>query len=144
MAFPVPNLDFGDVYTEAAHQERGDGVNSVWQIAALSLGGEEGFKQTDATFASIRGATPVRVDGDHVSAGVVWVMARVDAGTGSVRLFNLTALASAGSANITSTSLTRQEFAVTFAAGPNEHILQAQRGTTWVEVAHGQIVIERS
>ena len=59
----------------------------------------------------------------------------MDAGTGNVRLRNLTTAATIAMLNVTATVQTLHKMlAVALTDGVNEYELQAQRGTTWIRV----------
>lgn len=135
MAFP---FEFGDIVTA-------DRWNGLWQMAARRLGGDEDFKQTDTSYTRIKHGAIVEVDGDETEGGEVHVTAKVDGGTGAVRLWNLTTEASMGTANVTGTDYALVKITgITFTAGENEYELQAQKGATWIRVADAALLLARS
>lgn len=104
-------------------------------MASVPLGGDEDFFQTDASYARVKQAAIVRLNGLTYRAADVFFDARVDAGTGSVRLWNLSTSTSMGNVSVTATSNTFHSITgLVPTAGTNDYELQAQKGTTWIIV----------
>lgn len=135
MSFPYA---YGDVLSAAM-------FNGLWQMAARRLAGDETFAQTDASYTRCRGAAIIEVDGDETETGEVHVTAKVDGGTGSVRLWNRTTSASMGAVDVTSTTFALVKITgITFTADINQYELQARRGTTWITIADAALLLGRS
>lgn len=148
MPFPVPNLNSGDIYTEAVHQQRGDGINAAWQMASIDMGGQEGFWQTDATFTRIQGGITIQVNGDQITEGQVRVQARNGSGggLGQVQMWNSSDSVSMGTANVTATidGGTVHLINVTFTVGVKNYFIRALRGTIGIEVIASHVLVART
>lgn len=112
------------------------------------LGGDWTFRLTESGFAVAPGHVIAEIDGTNLPAAAFEVrfMAKVDAGTGQARLWNITAGNVVGAAiNITATTDTLHKIQnLTLAAGLNQYRLEAGRGTTWVKVWGGLLLPEYS
>ena len=134
--------------TKKDHYDRSfnNGIANKDARSQLQLGGEEDFQQTNASETEIKSSEHAEVDGSNLGGHIVefHFMGKVDAGTGIVRLYNVTdagAVASS-STNVTATSPTlHKSSALTLAAGEKVYRADAQRGTTWIAVWGAKIVI---
>jgi hypothetical protein len=136
-------VSVGDA-TKKDHYDRVfDNALALRRVAARSAGGDWEFRQTDAAFTKIAGHRVVEIDGDEVGAIDVHFMAKVDAGTGQVRLFNITTASGVGSAvNVTATTdMLGTITGLTAAAGVNQYRVEALKGTTWITVWGAEILL---
>lgn len=113
--------------------------------AVHHLGGAYEGVIVSATMVDIAGAVHVEVDGTNLGGHTVelHIMARVDAGTGTVELYNVTATA-AMTPNIPVTATTYtflKSGAITLTTGVNVYKVRAQRGTTEIQVYGAALVI---
>ena len=110
------------------------GAGSVWP-----LGGSATFRQTNGTFTVIKYAEVMKPS--NALSGKVYAMARVDGGTGQLRLYNVTDSAVVGSAwNVTVTTVSLVESGMLTLAAGKEYCLEATRGLTWIMVFGAKFV----
>ena len=110
------------------------GAGSVWP-----LGGSPTFRQKDGAFTDIKYAEILKPS--HALSGKVHAMARVDGGTGQVRLYNVTDSAVVGSAwNVTATTLSLVVSGLLTLTADKEYRAEAKRGSTWINVFGAKFV----
>ena len=104
------------------------GGGTVWP-----LGGHPDFQQTSGAFDTIYGAEVLQPS--YARTGTVHAMARVDGGTGQLRVYNVTDAAVVGTAwDVTTTTVALViSGELTLAAG-KQYRVEAKRGTTWIVV----------
>ena len=104
------------------------GAGSVWP-----LGGSPTFRQTNGAFTDIKDAEILKPS--HALSGKVHAMARVDGGTGQLRLYNVTDSAAVGSAwNATATTLSLVVSGLLTLTADKAYRAEAKRGSTWITV----------
>ncbi len=110
------------------------GAGSVWP-----LGGSATFRQKNGAFTVLKHAEVMKPP--NALSGKVHAMARVDGGTGQLRLYNVTDSAVVGSAwDVTATTVSLGESGMlTLVAGKAYH-LEAKRGSTWIVVYGAKFV----
>lgn len=113
------------------------------RLAAEPAGGDWEFRQTDASFTQIGGHVEFEVDGDEVGGIEVHCMAKVDAGTGQIRVYNVTDAGALGSAvNVVATVDTLTKITgLTPVAGVKSYRVEALKGTTWIKVWGARILL---
>ena len=104
------------------------GSGTVWP-----LGGHSDFQQTSGTFETIYGAEVLKPG--YALTGKVHAMARVDGGTGQLRVYNVTDTAVVGAAwNVTTTSVALVISGELTLAGGKQYRVEAKRGMAWIKV----------
>ena len=110
------------------------GAGSVWP-----LGGSAMFRQTNGTFTVIKYAEVMKPP--NALSGKVHAMARVDGGTGQLRLYNVTDSAVVGSAwNVTATTVSLVESGMLTLTADKAYRLETKRGSTWIMVYGAKFV----
>ena len=110
------------------------GAGSVWP-----LGGSATFRQTNGTFTVIKYAEVMKPP--NALSGKVHAMARVDGGTGQLRLYNVTDSAVVGSAwNVTATTVSLVESGMLTLTADKACRLETKRGSTWIMVYGAKFV----
>ena len=104
------------------------GGGTVWP-----LGGHPDFQQTSGAFDTIYGAEVLQPS--YARTGTVHAMARVDGGTGQLRVYNVTDAALVGTAwDVTNTTVALVISGELTLAGGTQYRVEAKRGTTWIKV----------
>ena len=109
-------------------------AGSVWP-----LGGSATFRQTNGAFTVIQYVEVMKPS--NALSGKVHAMARVDGGTGELRLYNVTDSAVVGSAwDVTATTMSLVESGMLTLTADKEYRLETKRGSTWVIVYGAKFV----
>ena len=104
------------------------GSGTVWP-----LGGHPDFQQTNGTFEPIYGAEHFQPG--YALTGTVHAMARVDGGTGQLRVYNVTDAAVVGTAwNVTNTTTTLVISGELTLVANKTYRVEAKRGMAWIVV----------
>ena len=104
------------------------GGGTVWP-----LGGHPDFQQTSGAFDTIYGREVLQPS--YARTGTVHAMARVDGGTGQLRVYNVTDAAVVGTAwDVTNTTVAMVISGELTLAGGTQYRVEAKRGTTWIKV----------
>ena len=110
------------------------GAGSVWP-----LGGSATYRQANGAFTVIKHAEVMKPP--NALSGKVHAMARVDGGTGQLRLYNVTDSAVVGSAwNVTAATVSLVESGMLTLTADKEYRLETKRGSTWIVVYGAKFV----
>ena len=106
------------------------------QLASVPMGGDWEAQQRNVSFTQIPGHAVVELDGDDVTGVEVHCMAKVDAGTGQIRMFNITDVGILGLAvNVTATVDTLTKITgLTPVSGVKSYRVEALKVTTWIKI----------
>ena len=139
-------VSVGDATKKRAYDRVFDNaVANKERRAVHHLGGAHEGVIVSATMVDLAGAVHVEIDGTNLGGHTVelHVMARVDAGTGTIELFNVTTSA-AMTPNISVTATTYtflKSGAITLTTGVNVYKVRAHKGTNEIQVYGAALVI---
>ena len=128
-------------------RDRGLALQAMASRAGVyPLGGHYGFRQTAAAFEEVAASERCAINGSNVGSLTVRLecTARVDGGSGMVRLYNVTDAVAVTGSEITVSTTTPQRLTVnrlTLSAGPKVYRADAQKGTTWIDVWGAKLIV---
>ena len=144
MAFNATNAVVVGAATKVDHYDRVfDNGLALRVLASVPAGGDWEFQQTNASFTQIAGHAEIEIDGDEATGIEVHCMAKVDAGTGQIRLYNVTDAAILGAAvsvTVTVDTLTKIT-GLTPVAGVKSYRVEALKGTLWIKVWGARVLL---
>lgn len=137
------NVSVGEATKKEHWDQLLENTLALRQLSGKPAGGDWEFRQTDVSFTKIAAHVILPINGNDIESIDIEFMAKVDAGTGQIRFFNITDAVILGSAvNVTATSDTLGTITgLTPVVGAKNYRIEALKGTTWIKVWGVRVVL---